>query len=84
MKSGNHPLQGTVVSNKAHPYSMLKFPMKYCNWQATMASGRKICDFKMKRIKINVYYQYYYLKGTMVSNKIRELLMESVQIKYDE
>ena len=46
MKSGNHPLQGTVVSNKTQPYSMLKFPMKYCNWQGTMASGRKIWDLK--------------------------------------
>ena len=44
MESGKHALQGTLASNKIHPFLMVRVPMKYGKWQGSMASGSKIWD----------------------------------------
>ena len=42
MESGDHTIDGTVISNKIQPYLMVMVPMKYGKWQGTMARGSKI------------------------------------------
>ena len=46
MESGNHILQGTVVSNNIQPFLMVMVLMKYVMRQGTMTSDDKIWDVK--------------------------------------
>ena len=46
MESGDHTIDGTVISNKIQLFVMVMVPMKYDKWQGTMASGSKIWDEK--------------------------------------
>ena len=46
MESGDHTLQGTVVSKKSQIFLMVMVPMKYGKWQETMASGSKVWNVK--------------------------------------
>ena len=38
--------QETVINNKIQAFLLVKIPMKYCNWQGTMANANMIWDVK--------------------------------------
>ena len=44
MKSSNHALRGTVISNKIQQFLMIMVPMQPGKRQGTMASISKIMD----------------------------------------